>query len=111
MKRLPARRHTYLAVIVVVLAALVVALGLYTAQRFPGRKGQEKDKATGPDANAANVPASVADSVKEVRASAHYITRHPGGRGAVREVCDLILKIQGKWTAVTRQYAGHRELP
>lgn len=54
---------------------------------------------------------AVADSVEEVRASAHYITRNPGGRGAVREVCDLILKVQGKWTAVTQELTGHRDLP
>lgn len=64
MKRLPARRHTYLAVIVVVLAVLVVALGLYTARRFPGHKGQGKDKATGADATATNAPPSVADARK-----------------------------------------------
>ncbi|WP_028841207.1 KdsC family phosphatase [Thermodesulfobacterium hveragerdense] len=27
----------------------------------------------------------------------HYITNFPGGKGAVREVCDLILKAKGKW--------------
>ena len=54
---------------------------------------------------------AVADSVEEVRASAHYITRNPGGRGAVREVCDLILKAQGKWTAAIQEYTGHRALP
>jgi len=54
---------------------------------------------------------AVADSVEEVRARAHYITRNSGGRGAVREVCDLILKVQGKWTAVTQEYTGHRDLP
>jgi 3-deoxy-D-manno-octulosonate 8-phosphate phosphatase (KDO 8-P phosphatase) len=54
---------------------------------------------------------AAADSVKEVRASAHYITRNPGGRGAVREVCDLILKVQGKWTAVIHEFTGHRDSP
>jgi len=54
---------------------------------------------------------AVADSVKEVRACAHYITRNPGGRGAVREVGDLILKVQGKWTAVIQEYTGHHDSP
>jgi 3-deoxy-D-manno-octulosonate 8-phosphate phosphatase (KDO 8-P phosphatase) len=53
---------------------------------------------------------AAADSIGEVKASAHYITRNPGGRGAVREVCDLILKAQGKWAAVTREYTGHRDI-
>lgn len=47
---------------------------------------------------------AVADSVEDVKAKAHYITRHPGGGGAVREVCDLILKAQGKWEAATKKY-------
>ncbi len=36
--------------------------------------------------------ATVPEAVEEVRAVAHYITRHPGGNGAVRELCDLIRK-------------------
>ncbi|MGZ3662471.1 MAG: KdsC family phosphatase, partial [Bdellovibrionota bacterium] len=31
----------------------------------------------------------------EVKAAAHYVTKKDGGMGAVREVCDLILKSQG----------------
>ena len=45
-----------------------------------------------------------ADGIEEVKASAHYVTRNPGGRGAVREVCELILKAQGKWASVIREY-------
>jgi 3-deoxy-D-manno-octulosonate 8-phosphate phosphatase (KDO 8-P phosphatase) len=41
---------------------------------------------------------AVADAVPEVVAAAHWVTSLPGGRGAVREVCDLLLKAQGKWT-------------
>jgi 3-deoxy-D-manno-octulosonate 8-phosphate phosphatase (KDO 8-P phosphatase) len=33
----------------------------------------------------------VADAHPALRAAAHWITRSPGGRGAVREVCDLLL--------------------
>jgi 3-deoxy-D-manno-octulosonate 8-phosphate phosphatase (KDO 8-P phosphatase) len=40
---------------------------------------------------------AVADAVPEVIAAAHWVTSLPGGRGAVREVCDLLLKAQGKW--------------
>jgi 3-deoxy-D-manno-octulosonate 8-phosphate phosphatase (KDO 8-P phosphatase) len=40
---------------------------------------------------------AVADAVPEVLAAAHWITANPGGRGAVREVCDLILKATGAW--------------
>jgi 3-deoxy-D-manno-octulosonate 8-phosphate phosphatase (KDO 8-P phosphatase) len=34
--------------------------------------------------------ATVPEAVDEVRAAAHYVTRRPGGDGAVREVCDLL---------------------
>jgi 3-deoxy-D-manno-octulosonate 8-phosphate phosphatase (KDO 8-P phosphatase) len=41
--------------------------------------------------------AAVADGCAEARAAAHYVTRAPGGRGAVREVIELILRCQGRW--------------
>jgi 3-deoxy-D-manno-octulosonate 8-phosphate phosphatase (KDO 8-P phosphatase) len=34
--------------------------------------------------------ATVPDAVDEVRARVHYVTKHAGGDGAVREICDLI---------------------
>ena len=34
---------------------------------------------------------AVADAHAEARAAAHRVTRLPGGQGAVREVCDLLL--------------------
>jgi YrbI family 3-deoxy-D-manno-octulosonate 8-phosphate phosphatase len=40
---------------------------------------------------------AVADAVSEVKAAAHWVTENPGGRGAVREVTDLILKATGAW--------------
>jgi 3-deoxy-D-manno-octulosonate 8-phosphate phosphatase (KDO 8-P phosphatase) len=43
---------------------------------------------------------AVADAVPEVAAAAHWTTSLPGGKGAVREVCDLLLKAQGKWEAL-----------
>jgi 3-deoxy-D-manno-octulosonate 8-phosphate phosphatase (KDO 8-P phosphatase) len=42
----------------------------------------------------------VADACGEVREAAHYVTRLPGGRGAVREVVELILGAQGRWREV-----------
>jgi 3-deoxy-D-manno-octulosonate 8-phosphate phosphatase (KDO 8-P phosphatase) len=47
---------------------------------------------------------AVPNAMEEVKASAHYITSKMGGRGAVREVCDLILKAQGKWDLATERY-------
>jgi 3-deoxy-D-manno-octulosonate 8-phosphate phosphatase (KDO 8-P phosphatase) len=36
-----------------------------------------------------------ADARPEARAVAHLVARAPGGRGAVRELCDLILRAKG----------------
>lgn len=47
---------------------------------------------------------AVPNAVDEVRQVAHYVTSKLGGRGAVREICDLILKAQGKWDAATERY-------
>ena len=48
--------------------------------------------------------AAPADAVEEVLPHAHFVTRNRGGWGAVREVCDLILKGQGSWDHVTARY-------
>ncbi len=40
--------------------------------------------------------ATVADAVPEVKEIVHHVTDNPGGRGGVREVCDIIIKAQGK---------------
>lgn len=47
---------------------------------------------------------SVPNAVGEVKNGVHYITKRGGGRGAVREVIDMILKAQGKWDEVTKSY-------
>ncbi len=48
---------------------------------------------------------AVADAVEEVRRVAHYVTRHPGGAGAIRETVELVLKYQGRWAGVIARYA------
>jgi 3-deoxy-D-manno-octulosonate 8-phosphate phosphatase (KDO 8-P phosphatase) len=45
----------------------------------------------------AGFAATVADAVDEAKAVSHYVTRANGGRGAVREVVELILKTQNHW--------------
>jgi 3-deoxy-D-manno-octulosonate 8-phosphate phosphatase (KDO 8-P phosphatase) len=47
---------------------------------------------------------AVADAVAEVKQSAHWVTAHAGGRGAVREVIELILRAQGKWEETLSHY-------
>ena len=46
------------------------------------------------------MPVAVADARPEVIKSAPFVTEACGGRGAIREVIDAILKAQGKWKAV-----------
>ncbi|GMR04725.1 MAG: hypothetical protein BMS9Abin23_0630 [Thermodesulfobacteriota bacterium] len=48
---------------------------------------------------------AVPDGVEEVREMADYVTERPGGRGAVREVSELILKVQGKWESLMERYS------
>ena len=40
---------------------------------------------------------AVGDAVLEVKLAAHYITKAHGGKGAIREVIELILKARGIW--------------
>jgi 3-deoxy-D-manno-octulosonate 8-phosphate phosphatase (KDO 8-P phosphatase) len=53
--------------------------------------------------------ASVPNGHSEVHHRVHYVARAPGGRGAVREVCDLILRAQGKFDAVIASYLPVKE--
>lgn len=47
---------------------------------------------------------AVQNAVPEVKPFAHYVTQKSGGRGAVREVADMILRAQGKWDETTAPY-------
>lgn len=49
-----------------------------------------------PPMRQAGLSIAVADAVNEIRDCAHYVTAKCGGRGAVREAIELILKAQGK---------------
>jgi len=40
----------------------------------------------------------------EIKRIAHLVTRASGGRGAVREVIEVVLRAQGKWEQVLRKY-------
>ena len=50
-----------------------------------------------PLAQRAGLGVCVADGAPELKAICHFTTRKPGGRGAAREVVELILKAQGRW--------------
>ena len=57
-----------------------------------------------PVMNRVGFAVAVADAVAETKQAAHYITALKGGQGAVREVCDLVLKAQGRWDEVMRRF-------
>lgn len=54
----------------------------------------------------AGLAACPADAVAEVREAAHLVTAARGGGGAVREVVEVILKAQGLWHGLCRDYAA-----
>lgn len=47
---------------------------------------------------------AVADAVSEVRDAADLVTKSPGGKGAVREVVELLLKSRKRWDQLIRKY-------
>jgi len=49
-------------------------------------------------------PIAVFNACPEIKEAASYITLKHGGRGAVREVAELILKAQGKWEGIVGFY-------
>nr|WP_291315448.1 HAD-IIIA family hydrolase [Desulfuromonas sp.] len=59
-----------------------------------------------PILNRVGFSATVADGVEELKPLVHHVASRPGGRGAVREICDLLLKSSGQWRAVTDRYFG-----
>ena len=48
--------------------------------------------------------AAVEDAIPEVKEIVDYVTSKKGGEGAVREVCELLLKSQDKWKELTERY-------
>jgi 3-deoxy-D-manno-octulosonate 8-phosphate phosphatase (KDO 8-P phosphatase) len=57
-----------------------------------------------PVLRASGFSATVADGHGEVLARVDYVASKGGGHGAVREVCDLIIRAQGKWEAAMAEY-------
>ncbi|HLA35631.1 MAG TPA: HAD hydrolase family protein [Rhodocyclaceae bacterium] len=57
-----------------------------------------------PILRACGFSATVADAHAEVIARVDYVATRGGGRGAVREVCDLIVRAQGQWDRLMADY-------
>ncbi len=57
------------------------------------------------------LPVAVANAVPEVKAACTLTLSRSGGRGAVREFAELLMKARGAWTTVTERYVAERSLP
>ncbi len=57
----------------------------------------------------AGLPVAVANAVAEIRAQAAWRTSREGGRGAVREFAEALLRARGQWTDVVESYARERD--
>jgi len=53
---------------------------------------------------------AVANARREVKKSAHYVTPHAGGEGALRDAIEYILKAQEKWKQAVENYVGESTL-
>lgn len=60
-----------------------------------------------PAIRAAGLGIAVANAHSELHTHADYVTRLEGGRGAVREVCDLLLKAKGTYATALAPYLEH----
>jgi 3-deoxy-D-manno-octulosonate 8-phosphate phosphatase (KDO 8-P phosphatase) len=54
------------------------------------------------------LPIAVSNAVAEVKETAAYVTRAEGGKGAVREVIELLLKARGTWAESVSGYLRER---
>lgn len=54
----------------------------------------------------AGLAATVADAPSEVRERAHWVSTLPGGRGAVREFAEFVLRARGLFDAAFARYAA-----
>lgn len=50
---------------------------------------------------------AVADAHELLLAHADMVTRNRGGQGAVREVCEALLKARGLWENIQRRFVGN----
>ena len=56
----------------------------------------------------AGLACCVPNAVEDIRSFCHYVTRKEGGRGAVREVVELILKAKGLWQETSKDFLKNR---
>jgi 3-deoxy-D-manno-octulosonate 8-phosphate phosphatase (KDO 8-P phosphatase) len=54
------------------------------------------------------LPVAVANAVPEVKAACAVRLTRPGGRGAIRELAEALLKARGEWDSVCERYVRER---
>jgi 3-deoxy-D-manno-octulosonate 8-phosphate phosphatase (KDO 8-P phosphatase) len=54
----------------------------------------------------AGLSAAPADAAPEVLARVNWVSAVPGGRGAVREFIEMVLRAQNRWDGIVREYAS-----
>ena len=54
------------------------------------------------------LPVAVANAVAEVRDTCRVRLTRPGGRGAVREFAELLLRARGEWETLCERYVAER---
>jgi 3-deoxy-D-manno-octulosonate 8-phosphate phosphatase (KDO 8-P phosphatase) len=52
----------------------------------------------------AGLAAAPGDAREDVRSRVHWVSAVPGGHGAARDLIEVILRAQGKWDAIVREY-------
>ncbi len=60
---------------------------------------------------AVGVGVAVADAAPEARAAAAFVTLAPGGKGAVRELIERILRAQGRYEEMLERYLTREDTP
>jgi 3-deoxy-D-manno-octulosonate 8-phosphate phosphatase (KDO 8-P phosphatase) len=59
---------------------------------------------------AVGLAVAVSDAAPEIRAIAHFVTESAGGKGALREVVEQILRAQGRYERIIEEYAGREDI-
>ena len=54
----------------------------------------------------AGLSAAPADAAPEVRDRVHWVSAAAGGRGAARELIELVLRAQGRWDEIVGGLSG-----
>ena len=54
----------------------------------------------------AGLAGAPADAAAEVSAATHWVSRFGGGRGAVREFIELVLRAQDRWDGIVRDFSA-----